>query len=98
MEVASWASTPELTSELPISISDLPSRDYILRQVMNMAPSKRLPVDTIEFSGTLVHLPKMPELTKAARSRLRDLITKQIGAEFMEAVGTDREIDLDTEI
>lgn len=96
MEVASWASTPELTPVLPASISDLPSRDYILRQVMNMAPSKKVPVDMIEFSGTLVHLTKMPVLTKGARLRLRDLITKEIGAEYMEAVGTIREIDLDT--
>ncbi|MBI5679240.1 MAG: hypothetical protein HZC52_12305 [Planctomycetes bacterium] len=95
MEVVSWASSPEISSALPASISDLPSRDYILRQVMNMAPTKKLPVDIIEFSGTLVHLPKAPLLTRAARSRLCDVIAKETGAEYMEAVGTIREIDLD---
>lgn len=94
MEVASWASSTEI-SELPKSISDSPSRDYILRQVMNMSPSRKLPVDTIEFSGTLVNLPKIPLLTRGARSRLRDAIAKEPGAEYMEAVGTIREIDLD---
>lgn len=96
MEVATWASSPELSPVLPASISDSPSRDYILRQVMNMAPTKKLPVETIEFSGTLVHLPKAPLLTRGARSRLRDAITKEPGAEYMEAVGTIREIDLDS--
>ena len=96
MEVASWASSLEITSALPASISDLPSRDYILRQVMNVAPSKEQRIDTIEFSGTLVHLPKAPLLTRWARSRLRDMIAKETGAEYMEAVGTIREIDLDS--
>jgi hypothetical protein len=95
MEIATWASTPDILPGLPDSISNLSSRDYILRQVMNMSPSKKLPVDIIEFSGTLVRLPKTPLLTKGARSRLRDLIAKEIGAESMEAVGTIREIDLD---
>ncbi len=95
MEIASWASSPEISPALPASISELPSRDYILRQVMNMAPTKKLPVDTIEFSGTLVQLPRAPLLTRGARSRLRDVIAKETGAEYMEAIGTIREIDLD---
>jgi len=95
MEVASWASSSDLSPVLSKSIEDSPSRDYILRQVMNMAPSKKLPVDTIEFSGTLVHLPKVPLLTRGARARLRDAIAKEPGAEYMEAIGTIREIDLD---
>ncbi len=95
MEVASWASTPEPPSTLPASISDSPSRDYILRQVMNMAPSNKLPVETIEFSGTLVHSGEAPLLTRGARARLRHAIAKEPGAEYIEAVGTIREIDLD---
>jgi len=96
MKVASWASDPDVLPELPDSISNLSSRDYILRQVMNMAPSTKLPVNIIEFSGTLVHFPKPPLLTKVARSRLRDLIAKETGAENIEVVGKIREIDLDT--
>lgn len=96
MEVASWASASESDSALPVSISDSPSRDYILRQVMNMAPSNKLPVETIEFSGNLVHSGEAPLLTRGARSRLRNAIAKEPGAEYIEAVGTIREIDLDS--
>lgn len=95
MEVASWASALELAPELPLSVADLPSKDYVLRQVMNMAPSKKIPIDSIEFSGNLVRLPKLPILNRDARSRLYDAITKEKGAEYMEEVGTIREIDLD---
>jgi hypothetical protein len=95
MEVVAWASSLEISPALPALISDSSSKDYILRQVMNMAPTKRLPIETIEFSGTLVHLPKAPLLTRAARSRLRDAIAREPGGEYMEAVGTIREIDLD---
>ncbi|MBI5640487.1 MAG: hypothetical protein HZA17_08690 [Nitrospirae bacterium] len=96
MEVASWASASERPSTLPASISDSPFRDYILRQVMNMAPSNKLPVETIEFSGNLVHAGEVPLLTKGARLRLRNAIAKEPGAEYIEAVGTIREIDLDS--
>lgn len=96
MEVAFWASALEVSPVLPSSIANLPSKDYVLRQVMNIAPSKKLPIDTIEFSGTLVHLPKLPILTKESRSRLHDVIAKEKGAEYMEAIGTIREIDLDS--
>jgi len=96
MEIVSWTSSSDLSLALPSSISDLPSRDYILRQVMNMAPSKRMPVDFIEFSGTLVHMPKAPVLSVEARSRLRNVIAKVPGAEYMEAIGAIREIDLDS--
>lgn len=96
MEVASWASALEVSPEIPSSIANLTSKDYVLRQVMNIAPSKKLPIDIIEFSGTLVHLPKLPVLTKESRSRLHDVIAKEKGAEYMEAIGTIREIDLDS--
>lgn len=96
MDVASWASELEISPEMPSSIANLPSKDYVLRQVMNIAPSKKLPIDSIEFSGTLVHLPKLPILTKESRSRLYDAIAKEKGAEYMEEIGTIREIDLDT--
>lgn len=95
MEVASWVSAHDPPSKLPPSIEELVSKDFIFRQVMNMAPSKNAPIEVIEFSGNLVHIPKPPQLTKVARERLHNFITKKPDVEYMEAIGTIREIDLD---
>ncbi len=94
MEITSWASAAKI-SKLPSSIENLSQRDFVLRQVMNMAPSKKIPVNFIEFSGNLVTMIETPLLTKESRIRLHDLLVTETGAEYMEAIGTIREIDLD---
>ena len=95
MEVASWASSYDPSLELPSSIANLGLRDFILRQVINMTPSKNMPIEAIEFSGNLVHVAKPPQLTKKSRESLQNIITKKIEGETTEVTGTIREIDLD---
>lgn len=96
MEVSSWASSLEEEPVVPLSIENLPYKDFILRQVLNMTPSKNMPIEVIEFSGKLVHMPKTPQLSIGSRIRLQRVIVQKPESQGMEAVGVIREIDLDS--
>lgn len=95
MDIVQWTMSTDLTQQLPDFIKDLSARDFILRQVLNVAPSANVPVNAIEFSGSLIRKPCLPKLTRESRKRLTKLIVAQPGGETLKAVGVIREIDLD---